>query len=226
MFSEYLLIQKLLASILVGYLLGSIPFAHVAARLNGVDIFATGSKTAGAANVFWNISRRIAVVVFLGDVAKGALAVTVASLLEIHGPLVLLAAAAAIIGHWNSLFTGFRGGDGMATLLGITITLIPALTLSGIIVGLGAVLVLRRSPFRSVWGIATCFAVILVLSLYYDDQRSLVLGLVALAMFVLWHSVIGRQRRLRLNEREEMELDLDTDAEPESDLSTAAPENR
>jgi len=162
-------------------------------------------------------------VVFVGDVTKGILAVTVASLLEIHGLLVLLAGAAAVLGHWNSVFTGFRGGDGMATLLGITITLVPVLAWLGIAVGLGVVLVRRHSPFRSAWGIASCFGLILVLSQYYPVGQDLVVGLVVLAVFVIWHSIIARRRRLRLWEQQAM--DLNVEPEPDPDLSTAASEN-
>ena len=121
LFDGQLLIEKLIASFLVGYLLGSVPFAQVAARLNGMDIFRTGSHKAGTANVFWNVGRRTGAAVLLGDVVKGVLAVAIARLLGLDGLLLLLPAGAAILGHWNSIFTRFRGGDGMATLLGASL---------------------------------------------------------------------------------------------------------
>ena len=68
------LIPRVLAAALVGYLLGSIPFAYLVARLKGIDIFATGSRRAGAANVFWQVGRRRGMLVFACDVVKGALA--------------------------------------------------------------------------------------------------------------------------------------------------------
>ena len=55
MFDEYLTIQKFLGALVAGYLLGSIPFASLAARYRGVDIFNMGSRTAETANLFWNI---------------------------------------------------------------------------------------------------------------------------------------------------------------------------
>ena len=127
MFDEYVLIPKVLSAVLVGYLLGSIPFARTAARLRGVDIFSTGSHMAGTANVFWNIGRWTGTLVFVGDVAKGSAAVVIAGLLEVPAPLILLVAAAAIFGHWMSVFARFRGGDGMAPLMGVTLALEPAL---------------------------------------------------------------------------------------------------
>ena len=131
MSEELLLIQKLLAAIVVGYLLGSIPLAHLFARRRGIDIFATGSTRAGTANIFWNISRRNGVLVFSGDVIKGFLAIQFASLLGIPESAHILAGGAAVAGHWKSIFTRFRGGDGMVVLIGVTFALTPLLTLSG-----------------------------------------------------------------------------------------------
>lgn len=223
MFDELILVQKLLASVVVGYLLGSVPFAHLAGRLNGVDIFATGSRRAGAANVFWNVGRRVGTLVFAGDVAKGSLAVLIAQLLDIPGLLVLLAGASSIVGHWKSIFTGFRGGDGMATLLGVTIALMPAFALMGITVGFLAVVLRWRSAMRSAWGIGTCFVVLLATSqLYQTDQRDLVLGLVTLAALVLGHSYVTRHGAAGLEGSQE----LDLDAESDGDLSPPAPQNR
>ena len=119
MLEAFLVTQKLLAVVLVGYLLGAVPFAHLAGRLRGVDMFQTGSTRAGAANLFWNVGRRIGVVVLFADAAKGSLAIIIAGLMGISGPLLLLAGGAAVLGHWKSVFTGFRGGDGMATLIEI-----------------------------------------------------------------------------------------------------------
>lgn len=224
LFDELVFIQKLLASILVGYLLGSVPFAHLAARFKGVDIFNTGSRRAGTANVFWNVSRRTGAVVLAGDVAKGSLSIIIADLLNIQGPLVLLAGAAAVVGHWNSIFTGFRGGDGMATLMGVTLTLAPALALLGMAVGLITVLLLWRSPLRSAWGVASCFAALLGIGLYFQVELEMVLGLVILAAMVLSHNLLVN-RRLPGDPSPD-EMDLDSDEETSSDLGPTAPENR
>ena len=228
---DFVIIQKLLASILVGYLLGSIPFAYVAGRFRGVDIFSTGSRTAGTANVFWNIGHRTGTGVFVGDVVKGSAAVIIAQLLDVSGLLVLLAGAAAVMGHWKSVFSGFRGGDGMATLMGVTLIVAPSLAILGIVVGMATVLVLRRSAFRSGWGIFACSAVMLCLSQYYEMDRNLVLGLSSLASLVLLRSVVTRRHRARAPEEDlvvegEGGLVEDLERQPESELGPAAPENR
>jgi glycerol-3-phosphate acyltransferase PlsY len=225
MLDELILVQKLLASVVVGYLLGAVPFAHLAGRLKGVDIFATGSHRAGTANVFWNVGHKVGALVLVGDMAKGSLAVLIAQLLDVSGALVLLAGAAVVIGHWKSIFTSFRGGDGMATLLGVTITLVPALALFGIAAGLMVVLVRWRSSMRSAWGIATCFAVILAASQVYQTDRNLVLGLVVLATLVLGHNFVTRHAAAGSGDAAPLD-ELGLDADPDADLGPTAPQNR
>jgi len=233
---ELVLNERILAAIVVGYLLGSIPFASLAGRLKGVDVFTTGSRNAGAANVYWNISRRIGTLVFVGDVTKGALAIIFAWMLAVTGPLVLLVGAAALLGHWKSLFAGFRGGDGMATMIGLFITMVPALGLLGLAAGTAVVVLRRRSVLRSAWGMAFGMLVMLSLSLYYQIDRPIVMGLAGLAMLVLARSIIGHQRRGSLSTEDAITLDLDLDEldldildiglEEETDLGPTAPENR
>ena len=224
MFDDLVLVQKLLASVVVGYLLGAVPFAHVAARLNGVDIFATGSRRAGTANVFWNVGRRVGTLVFVGDVAKGALAVLIAQLLDLPGFLVLPAGAAAVVGHWKSIFTGFRGGDGMATLMGVTLALVPVLALVGIGVGLLVVALRWRSSMRSAWGIAACYAVLLAASQVYQTNREVVMGLAALAVMVLGHNYVTRHAAIGPDEPPG--LDLGPDDESDAGLGPTAPQKR
>lgn len=229
--AEYTEYSKLLAALAVGYLLGSIPFAYLAARLRGVDIFSTGSRRAGTANVFWNVGRRTGTLVFVGDVAKGSAAVVVAELLDVPWAFTLLAGGAAVLGHWNSVFLGFRGGDGMATLLGVALALEPTLAALGVIGGMAVVLLLRRSPLRSFWGIVSCSTIMLSVSQYYQIDRELVMGLVSLAMLVLFHSVVFHRRVRSSNVEADAALDrqldpdlgLDLAPEPDSNPEMGAP---
>ena len=210
---------------LAGYLLGSIPFARLAARYRGVDIFHVGSRTAGTANVFWNIGRGTGIVVLVGDVAKGSAAIVIAGWLGLPWTLAVLVGAAVILGHWNSIFSGFRGGDGMAALMGVTIALEPVLAILGLLIGTGALLLLWRSPLRGVGALGTCFTVILVVSQYYQIDRDLVMGLVALAILVFFHSIVSRRYRGRISVEEDL-LGLGLVSDEESDLGAPTPENR
>ena len=222
---DFFLIQKIIAAILIGYLLGAIPCAYIAGRLRGVDVFATGSRLGGTANVFWNIGRWTGTAVFVGDVAKGAGAIIVAKLLGVPPEVVLAAGAAAVLGHWVSVFSGFRGGDGMATLMGITLAaLVPLLAIAGVVTGVAVVVLMRRSAWRSCWGVVACFALLLTLSLYYQMDRFMVTGLTGLAALVVLRSIIVRRRIAEGLDEEEILLDLDL--EPDSDLGPTAQENR
>lgn len=224
MSDEHLIVLKFIGALLGGYLLGSAPFALLAARSHGVDIFSTGSNMAGTANVFWHVGRGSGAMVFTADAAKGAAAVLIAGLLDLPAAAILLVAGAAVLGHWKSIFAGFRGGDGMATLIGVTITLEPALSVAGIIVGLATVLAMRRSPLRSSLALLAGFTIMLGASQYYRIDRDMVVGLAALAALVLFHTVVARRRRLRwaAEGRPWIRLDLD---QP-SGLGAPTAENR
>jgi glycerol-3-phosphate acyltransferase PlsY len=227
--TELALIQSLLASIVVGYLLGSIPLAHLVARRRGIDIFNTGSTRAGTANVFWNISRKNGVLVFAGDAFKGFLAIKFASLLGVPEHGLIIAGGAAVAGHWKSIFTRFRGGDGMVTLAGVTLALTPVLFLPGIVVGVATVYVARRSAFRSSLGIIACFGLLLFASQtfpYFHSERLAVLELSVLALLVIFHNVlIHRMRAPTIAElREKPDDDADLEDFPEAGIETDLPE--
>ena len=201
MFEDTLSVQKLLGVLVMGYMLGSIPFALVAAKNRGVDIFTTGSTLAGAANVFWHIGHRTGALVLAGDVAKGSAAVIAAGMLDLSPAALLLAGGAAILGHWKSVFAGFRGGDGMATLIGVTIALEPVLSALALVVGLMVALLLWCAPLRSAWALFAGFTAMLVVSQYYQIDRGLVMGIVALALLVLFHSLLAKWRRWHLRSK-------------------------
>ena len=190
------IIHITLLAIASSYFLGAIPFAQIASRIRGVDVFSTGSTLAGTANVFFNVGRRTGALVFVGDVAKGGAAVFTSWALGVPPDFILVAGGAAVIGHWKSVFTGFRGGDGMAPLMGVSLALIPVLSVLGVAVGLATIVVTRHSPLRSTWGISVCFILMLAISQYYQIERDLVTGLVLLASLVLLRSMLTRRRRL------------------------------
>jgi len=224
------IVQNTLLAIAAGYLLGALPFAHIASRIRGVDVFATGSTLAGTANVFFNVGHRTGALVFLGDIAKGAAAVFAAWALEVPPALILVAGGAAVVGHWKSVFTRFKGGDGMAPLMGVSLALMPALAVLGVAAGLVTLIVMRRSPLRSTWGISICFMVMLAISQYYQIERDLVTGLVILASLVLLGSMFTRRRRLSVashpvyrdtGEDEPLDDGEAVEADPESELGRA-----
>ena len=214
MLEAFLLTQKLLAVVLVGYLLGAVPFAHLAGRLRGVDMFQTGSTRAGAANLFWNVGRRIGLVVLFADAAKGSLAIFIAGLMGISGPLLLLAGGAAVLGHWKSVFTGFRGGDGMAVLIGVSLTMIPLLAFVSGMTGLVFAIITIKSTFRSAFGMAVSFTVMLGLSQFlefFQGEQELAVALSLLAVLVMAHNILIHRRHAGIVARNDLGPGLNLD---------------
>ena len=112
--------------LVVAYLLGSIPFAYIAGRLNGVDLRTVGSGNLGATNVFRTLGRTVGIAVMVLDIAKGAFAVLIAQWV-VGGPWWPIAAGAlAILGHVFPVWTGFKGGKGVAVGAGALVGLVPA----------------------------------------------------------------------------------------------------
>ena len=188
-------IDGLLLSILLGYLLGSIPVASLVSRRRGVNIFSTGTGLPGAANVFRNVGHKTGVLVSAGDVAKGALVIIAAMRLGVEGALVLLPAFAAIAGHWRSIFTGFRGGDGLVTLVGITLLLVPTYTPLAVTVGFAVGLWYRHTSHPSLLGGVVCNSLLLAQAVLYSEQVVVTLGIAMLSLMVLAHAVVGHRRR-------------------------------
>jgi glycerol-3-phosphate acyltransferase PlsY len=112
----------------VGYLLGSIPVANLVARRRAqVDLREVGDRNPGYWNAKETLGRRQALWVFVGDVAKGALAAGVA--LALAGPeqwwLAYVATGAAMVGHAFPAFSGFRGGRSVLTFVGGVLVFAP-----------------------------------------------------------------------------------------------------
>jgi glycerol-3-phosphate acyltransferase PlsY len=125
-----------IVTILVGYLLGSIPTGFVVAKTRGVDIRTVGSGNIGATNVFRALGVPAGVFVLLADAAKGWLAVVVVAKLAGTGfwgnvdPLnsewlAICGGVAAIVGHNYSCWLHFKGGKGIATSAGVLTALVP-----------------------------------------------------------------------------------------------------
>lgn len=131
---------SLVLTIIVGYLLGAIPFAVIVARAHGVDIFTQGSGNPGATNVKRSVGKKAGNTVFLLDFAKGFVAVCWPGLLfssaESVVPLGVWGLMAAILGHSFSVFMQFRGGKGVATAMGGLLALTPWVLIVGIVVWL------------------------------------------------------------------------------------------
>jgi len=136
--------QSVFISILVGYLLGSIPSGFLVAKCRGIDIRQHGSGNIGATNVFRTLGRPWGIFVFLLDVLKGVVAVQFAMKgLALAAPasgvcqipadqLGIVAGFGCFLGHCFPVWLGFKGGKGVATGAGILIGLAPAAAAIGL----------------------------------------------------------------------------------------------
>ncbi len=137
------------AAIVLGYLLGSVPFAFIVARRSGnrgtpgnIDLRAIGSGNVGATNVARTAGLSAGVVVALLDIAKGAASVLLAERLD-GSTAAAAAGLAAIIGHVYPVWLRFYGGKGVATACGVFAVLAPVATAIALAIFTVAVFVTR-----------------------------------------------------------------------------------
>ena len=111
---------------LLGYLIGSIPFSFMVARLFGVkDVRTVGSGNVGATNVMRSAGKVPGILALLLDGSKGAVTVVLARGLTSSEALVCAAGICAMVGHLCPVWLGFRGGKGVATGAGLFLPLAP-----------------------------------------------------------------------------------------------------
>ncbi len=167
------------AALLLGYLLGSVPFGVILTRLFGsVDPRSVGSGNIGATNVLRTGNKGLAAGTLALDLLKGTVAVLLAQRLFGHGDI---AAVGAMLGHLYPLWLRFRGGKGVATLLGVLLGLHPLSALIFAAVWIGALLLTR---FSSIGGMLA--AVSAPVAAAVTGRFSLVLLLLGLALLVIW----------------------------------------
>ena len=174
----------------LGYLLGSIPFGLLLTQFAGKgDIRDIGSGSIGATNVLRTGSKGLAALTLLLDGAKGALAVWLAQRyfpgFEAH------AAAGALVGHLYPVWLRFKGGKGVATLLGILIPLLPMAALVYAVVWIAVFLLIRIS---SVAGMAAAVSTPISAVVLGEQARfPLLLGF---AILVVWKHQANIRRLL------------------------------
>ena len=167
-------------ALLLGYVLGSIPFGVILTRLAGAgDLRSIGSGNIGATNVLRTGRKGLAAATLLLDLAKGAAAVWLAEWLFPGDGMI--AAAAAFVGHCYPVWLRFKGGKGVATLMGIVLALHWPMGLVYAAVWLGLLASLRIS---SVAGMAAAVSAPVSGTLF--GRFDLVMLLLALAAIVLW----------------------------------------
>jgi len=211
-----MIIAKIVAVVILGYLLGSIPFGLLIARRQAnVDVRQHGSGKTGATNVLRTAGRKAAALVGSLDALKGVLAVVFAGLIVggdylmvgnfSLGMLVaqVMAALAAIAGHIWPVFFRFRGGRGVATFLGGLIALCPPAAIFGgevIIIGAGLT---RYASLGSIAGSVSTYAILIPLHIINGFPiEYLAYALIGTIIVIIMHRdniarlVSGKERKL------------------------------
>lgn len=124
LFSNFYLNTALI--LIISYIIGSIPFAYIAGRIRGVDIRKTGSGNVGGMNTISSVGALAGILVALADMGKGALVAWFATKFSSSHPFIpLLAVVVTIVGHNWMIFIKFKGGKGLAILVGALFFLSP-----------------------------------------------------------------------------------------------------
>ena len=174
---------KILLLVLMGYAIGSIPFAILASRLFRLpDPRSYGSGNPGATNVLRSGNKAAALFTLAGDAAKGWFAVWLVHRLGADVTVAALAGLAAFLGHVYSLFLRFRGGKGVATALGVLAGLQPALALAVAGIWLVVAFVTRYSSLAAL----TAAAGAPFLALLLDLPREVILVIAAMSAVLFW----------------------------------------
>jgi acyl phosphate:glycerol-3-phosphate acyltransferase len=169
--------------LLFGYLLGSIPFGLILTRMFGAgDLRQIGSGNIGATNVLRTGRKGLAAATLLLDMAKGAVAVCVAR--EFGDGFGLLGGGAAFLGHCYPIWLRFKGGKGVATMLGVSLALMWQVGLAYALVWLAGLALTRIS---SVSGMAAALSAPIAAIVFGVPEMALMLGVLAIV-------VIGKHR--------------------------------
>lgn len=192
--------QSLIPALMIAlgaYLIGSLSFAVIVARLMGLpDPRTFGSGNPGATNILRTGKKTAAALTLLGDAAKGWLAVWLAGIVGaqfgVHILAVHLAAIAVFLGHLFPVFFGFKGGKGVATALGIMLALDPWMGLAVFATWLAVFAVSRISSLSAL--VAALLAP--VYGAYFTASRVTVITLCVLTVLLLWRHRANIQRLL------------------------------
>ena len=175
----------------IAYLLGSIPSAvWIGRHFYGIDVREHGSHNAGATNTLRVLGRRAALPVFLLDVFKGFAAVMLSHLSGYEAGsdamfnLKIALVAAAVIGHILPIFTGFKGGKGVATLAGATLGVYPSAVLLCLLV---FILILATTHYVSLGSMSAGIAFpIFVIGVFGERSTTLIVFSCVIAVLLLF----------------------------------------
>ena len=191
-------ISGLLLATVFAYVIGALPLADRVSRRQGVDIFRAGTGLAGSSNVMKSVGRKSGSVVFLGDLAKGIIVVIFAHRIGgVEDAWIVVPAAGAVVGHWNSVFTLLKGGDGLATLGGATLAVFGVAGFVGVAVAGLVAFGGQRMPYTSLFSVISGYVTIAVINAMTGGDMRTMAAMGTLAFIGFGHAILGHARRRR-----------------------------
>ncbi len=179
-------------AVVPAYLLGTLPTALVVGRGYGRDLTTEGSGNPGASNAWRTLGRRAAAVVLMGDVGKGALAAGMGWAIGGRA-LGVGCALAAVVGHVAPVTRRFRGGKGVATLVGAALVLLPG---AMVVLGLAWALIVRISGVAATGSLVVAAGLPVAAALTGQSPMEVAMWAAAGVVVVTRHREnIGRLRR-------------------------------
>lgn len=172
-----------IACLIVGYLIGSLPFAVIVSRAFGLaDPRGFGSGNPGATNVLRTGNKFAALLTLLGDAAKGWVAMWLVAKVGPGDTAIAFTGLAAFLGHLFPVFLRFRGGKGVATAIGVLIGLDGMVALIAAITWAITAVVFRYSSLAAI--AAACVAPGAAYALHGPDTLFLVIGIMCLLLIM------------------------------------------
>lgn len=139
-----------LAIFLISYIIGSIPFSYIIARLyKGKDIRKLGTKNVGATNVISVVGLVPGLIALFFDILKGALTVYLTEKITGNLAVSLFAGLFTVIGHNWSIFLKFKGGKGIATAIGVLLLTSPLSVLILYLIVIPIIILITNDSFMS-----------------------------------------------------------------------------
>jgi len=186
-----MLYYQIFALLIFAYLIGSIPSAVWIGKIfHNIDVRQHGSGNAGATNTFRVLGKKAGTVVLLLDVIKGLIAVQLFRFIpSIPINLInyqLLLGVAAVIGHIFPLFAKFKGGKGVATLLGLMFGIHPLGSLICLCIFLIVLLITKYVSVGSMFA-GSCFPILMFFVFEETDNFLPYFGLIVSGLLIFTH---------------------------------------
>lgn len=190
--------MKIFLLLIAGFLLGSVPFGIIIAKLKGVNLKKVGSGNIGATNVLRSLGKWPAALTLIGDILKGTMAVVIGRLFEVESGIEGIIGISAILGHNFSVFLGFRGGKGVATSIGVLLVYAPVAALLTLVLWLTVVFLTKYSSLGAIVSLGILPFTFLLM---YPGEREKLIIAISIAVIILVRHRDNLQRLMKGTER-------------------------